>query len=126
LKKDCKTQILLAEDDVNVLLSLEFILKSQGYAVETAVNGREALEKIQASRPEIAILDVTMPELNGFEVSREIKKRLGFSVYVILLTARSSDEDRRTGEESGVDEYLLKPYNPDKLLESIEKQIKKT
>jgi DNA-binding response OmpR family regulator len=123
--EDSPVDILIAEDDINILLSLEFILKSQNYSVVTAEKGSEALDKIEKLQPRIAILDVMIPEMNGFEISRRVKNESNLDIFIILLTARGSDEDFQKGKEVGADEYLLKPYNPDRLLEIIENVLAK-
>mgnify|MGYP001179615586 CR=1 FL=1 len=117
-----RLEVLLAEDDLNVLLSLEFILKNHGYTVKTAQNGKEALEKIQKHTPQVIILDRNMPQMTGFEVAYQVKKVLKLSCYLIVLTAESKEENQ---EQWGVDQYLLKPYNPDKIINIIQTHIKK-
>lgn len=117
-----RVEVLLAEDDLNVLLSLEFILKNHGYIVKTTQNGKEALEKIQKYMPQVVILDRNMPQMTGLEVAYQVKKVLKLPCYLIILTAESKEEDQK---QWGVDEYLLKPYNPDQLIKIIQTQIKK-
>lgn len=125
MKSNESIDIVLAEDDFNILLSLEFILESKGFSLELAQNGKEALDKIISLKPKVAILDYMMPELTGLEVTQKIKKELDLDIYVILLTARSADEDIKQAKEAGADTYLCKPYNPDKLLEIVSKVLKK-
>lgn len=111
-----KPKILVVEDEPHLAFSLKFNLEAEGYDVEVASTGRLALEKF-AAHPDLSlvILDVMLPELNGFEVAKVIRAkapRLG----ILMLTARTGDEDRVTGFEAGADDYLAKPFNLQELI----------
>ncbi|SDG89042.1 DNA-binding response regulator, OmpR family, contains REC and winged-helix (wHTH) domain [Sinosporangium album] len=102
--------ILLVEDDPSVRTALELALSRQGHSVTAYSTGEEALDHIRARRPEIAILDVMLPGINGVEVCRRIRKL--DQLPVILLTARGDDLDIVVGLEAGADDYVVKPVEP--------------
>ncbi|MFB9964654.1 response regulator transcription factor [Sinosporangium siamense] len=102
--------ILLVEDDPSVRTALELALSRQGHSVTAYGTGEEALDHVRARRPEIAILDVMLPGINGVEVCRRIRKL--DQLPVILLTARGDDLDIVVGLEAGADDYVVKPVEP--------------
>lgn len=102
--------ILLVEDDPSVRIGLELALTRQGHTVTSYASGEEALEHIRSRRPEIAILDVMLPGIDGVEVCRRIRKM--DQLPVILLTARGDDLDVVVGLEAGADDYVVKPVEP--------------
>jgi len=80
-------------------------------------NGLEALESIEAEKPELVFLDVMMPKMNGFEVCDKVKNELGMTnIYIILLTAKGQEFDKSKGKEVGSDHYMTKPFNPDEIV----------
>lgn len=105
-------RLLVVDDSPDNLEILSTRLRFRGYAVETATGGREALERISRRPPDLVLLDVMMPDLDGFEVTRRIKRdpKLPF-IPVILVTARDSTEDKVAGLDAGADDYLTKPIN---------------
>ncbi|HEV2343519.1 MAG TPA: response regulator transcription factor [Actinocrinis sp.] len=102
--------LLLVEDDPSIRMAIELALTRQGHQVATAATGEEALELWQTQRPELVVLDVMLPGLDGFEVCRRIRRT--DQVPIILLTARSDDIDVVVGLESGADDYVVKPVQP--------------
>ena len=113
-----KYKLLVVDDEVRILNFLGSHLRTLGYEVVTASNGFEALEKFHASHPDLILLDVLMPEMNGLDVLKEIR---GFSmVPVIFLSAKGSEDDKITGLDFGADDYIPKPFNPDELVSRIE------
>ncbi|MFC4058380.1 response regulator [Planomonospora corallina] len=102
--------ILLVEDDPSVRTGLELALTRQGHSVTSYATGEEALEHIRARRPEIAVLDVMLPGIDGVEVCRRIRKM--DQLPVIILTARGDDLDVVVGLEAGADDYVVKPVEP--------------
>jgi DNA-binding response OmpR family regulator len=102
--------LLLVEDDASVRAALELTLSRQGHRVECASSGEEGLELWQARRPDLVILDVMLPGIDGFEVCRRIRRT--DQLPIILLTARSDDIDVVVGLESGADDYVVKPVQP--------------
>ena len=110
--------VLVVDDDERILNFLRVKLKASGYDVATAGDGRQGLEQIQGQEPDLVVLDVIMPRLDGLETLRELRS---FStVPVIMLTARGDDGDRIRGLRMGADDYLAKPFNPDELIARIE------
>jgi DNA-binding response OmpR family regulator len=102
--------LLLVEDDPSIRMAIELALTRQGHQITTAATGEEALELWQSQRPELVVLDVMLPGLDGFEVCRRIRRT--DQVPIILLTARSDDIDVVVGLESGADDYVVKPVQP--------------
>jgi DNA-binding response OmpR family regulator len=102
--------LLLVEDDPSIRMAIELALTRQGHQVVTAATGEEALELWQAQRPELVVLDVMLPGIDGFEICRRIRRT--DQVPIILLTARSDDIDVVVGLESGADDYVVKPVQP--------------
>ena len=109
--------ILVVDDMPRNVKLLQDILEAKGYRVHTAANGGEALAALQSSNPDLVLLDVVMPDMNGFDVCREIKHRTTENLLpVVLVTALDSSEDRIRGIESGADDFLSKPVNMHELL----------
>lgn len=109
--------ILIADDEPYLIRSLSFVLKKEGYLVETAMDGLEALEKIKRLKPDLVFLDIQLPKMDGFEVCRQIRAdpELG-ETYIIMLTAKGQDLDRQRGLAVGAHEYLTKPFSPKELI----------
>jgi two-component system KDP operon response regulator KdpE len=111
-------RILIVDDDERIVNFLRSKLKASGYEVLTANNGIEALEQAQAQEPELIVLDLLMPRMDGFETLKELRS---FSaVPVIILSAKGADVDKIKGLGLGADDYLPKPFNPDELVARIE------
>lgn len=105
--------ILIVDDDTVGRMTLERLLQTEGYRVETAVNGLEGLDKAKKLQPDLILLDVIMPEMNGFEVCRELRKDSVLSdVPVLMLTALEDEESRLEGIKAGADDFISKPYQP--------------
>jgi DNA-binding response OmpR family regulator len=102
--------LLLVEDDPSIRMAIELALTRQGHQVATASTGEQALELWQTQRPELVVLDVMLPGIDGFEICRRIRRT--DQVPIILLTARSDDIDVVVGLESGADDYVVKPVQP--------------
>ena len=111
-------RILVVDDEVRILNFLVSKLKSSDYDVITATNGLEGLEQIKAQDPDLVVLDVLMPKMDGLAMLKEMRS---FSfIPVIILTAKGTDTDRIKGLQLGADDYLPKPFNPDELVARIE------
>jgi len=109
---------MVVDDEERILNFLRSKLKASGYEIFTAANGLEALELAQAQEPDLILLDVIMPKMDGFDTLKELRK---FStVPVIILSARDADFDKIKGFKLGADDYLQKPFNPDELVARIE------
>jgi len=113
-----KCRLLVVDDEVRILNFLRSNLRAQGYEVVTASNGLEALEQFHASQPDLILLDILMPEMNGLDVLKELR---GFSkVPVIFLSARGNEREKIAGLDMGADDYISKPFSPDELVSRIE------
>lgn len=110
-------KVLVVEDDPRISDVLEYALKTEGYEVQTAQRGREAIELAKSSSPSLIVLDVGLPDIDGFEVCRVV--RTFSDVPVIFLTSRSDEIDRVVGLEIGGDDYVVKPFSPRELLARI-------
>jgi len=117
--------ILLAEDDENLGTLLNTFLKNKGYAVDLARNGKSALEKFNDSNYDFLVLDVMMPEIDGFSVAKEVRE-VDKNVPILFLTAKSMKEDKLQGFAIGADDYLTKPFSMEELVARIEAILKRT
>jgi len=111
-------RVLIVDDEVSIVKFLDLKLKASGYEVLTANNGLEALAKVQTQEPDLIVLDVIMPGMNGFETLKQI--RALSAVPVIILSAVEGNMDKIRGLKLGADDYLAKPFNPDELVARIE------
>jgi two-component system response regulator MprA len=110
--------ILVVDDDAPIRRMLDRTLSAEGYAVETAADGGAALAAVERSAPDLVVLDVGMPGVDGLAVSRRLRSK-GLSVPVLLLTARDSVPDRVAGLDAGADDYLVKPFATEELLARV-------
>lgn len=116
--------ILIAEDDKDIRELLKLYLESEGYRVLEAENGRLALELAQKEQPDMAILDVMMPEMNGLEVTRALRK--SSEIPILILSAKSTDNDKILGLNLGADDYIAKPFNPMEIVARVKAQLRRT
>ena len=115
-------RILAVDDEPNIVRLIQVNLMRQGYQVETANNGVEALAKIRESMPDLLVSDVMMPEMGGFELLKNIRMDPALKdLPVIMLTAKTQDTDVLTGYAGGADMYLTKPFNPAELLQFVKR-----
>lgn len=113
-------KILVADDEPNILISLEFLLKREGYEVRVAHNGEEALEWVRAEHPDMAILDVMMPRRNGFEVCQDLRQDPEFKdLRIMMLTAKGRDTEISKGLALGADVYMTKPFSTKELIAKV-------
>jgi DNA-binding response OmpR family regulator len=121
------TRILVADDDPVILRLLQVNFNLEGYEVYTATRGEEALEKAKEHLPDIILLDVMMPGVDGWEVCRRLKEdHATAAIPVIFLSARAQDQDRRRGYELGVVAYVTKPFDPGELIEVVQRSLSGT
>jgi len=116
--------VLVVDDEKTLVKALAFNLEKEGFRVETAYDGKEALEKVFELKPDIVVLDLMLPEVDGFEVCRRIRKKL--EIPIIMLTARSEDIDKVLGLELGADDYLTKPFNSRELVARIKAILRRS
>src|SRR5437660_3321924 len=112
------TRILVVDDEPAVREALRRALALEGYSVDLAENGAEALRKIGAAEPDVVVLDVLMPEVDGLAACRRLRER-GSRVPILMLTARAGVGDRVDGLDAGADDYLVKPFALEELLARI-------
>ncbi len=106
--------VLVVDDERNITQLAKMYLTADGFHVETATNGQDALQRIHASRPDLVVLDLMMPGMDGWEVCRKL--RAEGDIPIIILTARTDDVDKIVGLELGADDYMTKPFNPRELV----------
>ena len=115
-------KILAVDDEKHIVRLIQVNLERAGYEVGTAYDGLEALKAVEENRPDLIVLDVMMPQLDGFETLKRLKANPNTSeIPVIMLTAKSQDADVFRGWQSGVDGYLTKPFNPMELLAFVKR-----
>jgi two-component system alkaline phosphatase synthesis response regulator PhoP len=115
-----RKRILVVDDEIYIVHILEFSLTMEGYTVLTASDGEGALRVIEEENPDLVVLDIMMPKMDGYEVTRRIREEERTRhLPVILLSAKGRPVDREAGLQSGADDYITKPFSPRKLLERI-------
>ena len=117
-------KILFVEDEPELVKALEVRFRSQGYDIVTAMDGEEGLRKAREEDPDLIVLDIMLPKMDGYKVSRLLKfdeKRK--NIPIIMLTAKAEETDRVTGEETGGDEYITKPFEWEYLLEKVKEHL---
>ncbi len=117
--------ILVVDDERNIIELARLYLRSEGFQVESAHDGREALEKVATIHPDLVILDLMMPLMDGWEVCRRLREQNG-RIPVIMLTAKSDDVDKIVGLDMGADDYLAKPFNPRELVSRVRAVLRRT
>ena len=117
------TKILIVEDEDSVLDPLELLLGKEGFSIETAKNGREALDKFWKVSPDLVLLDIMLPEISGTEVCRQIRAKS--NVPIIMLTAKDTEVDKVVGLELGADDYIVKPYSKAELVARIKAVLRR-
>jgi two-component system, OmpR family, alkaline phosphatase synthesis response regulator PhoP len=119
--------ILIADDEHHIRLLIEQTLEElegEGAELLTAADGAEALRLARDARPQVVLLDVMMPNVNGFDVCQQLKQELGPEApFIVLLTAKGQAFDRERGNEVGADRYMTKPFDPDELLETVREAL---
>jgi CheY-like chemotaxis protein len=113
-------RILVVDDDELVLMAINELLKPEGYEVHPVSSGAKALEKLDQDGYDLLMLDIIMPEMDGFELCKKIREKEGYrETPIVFLSAKSREEDRNRGIEVGANLFLSKPISPEKLLEII-------
>ncbi|HET9952423.1 MAG TPA: response regulator [Candidatus Eisenbacteria bacterium] len=115
-----KGRILVVDDEIYIVHILDFSLGMEGYEVLTALDGEQALERLKSDKPDLIVLDIMMPKVDGYEVCRTIKTNPETQhIPVILLSAKGRNVDQKMGFDVGADDYITKPFSPRKLVERI-------
>jgi len=122
-----RRKILVVDDDPDQLELVCWCLKEAGFVISTAANGVDALVKTRSVLPDLIVLDLMLPELNGFDICKTLRKDpVTASIPVIMLTGMCSEFSRMAGLESGVNLFLTKPYNPEELVSKVEEILKRS
>lgn len=117
-------KILIVDDEIDIVDTLKFVLESSGYTCYCAYNGEDGLKMAKEIMPDLMILDVMMPKMNGFKISRLLKYDAKYrDIPILMLTARSQESDKALGEETGANEYITKPFELDDVLEKVAKYL---
>ena len=116
--------VLIADDEAQIREILSLYFKKEGFKVIEAADGAEALVQIQAGKPDIILLDIMMPVLDGFEVCKQVRKIS--DVPIIMLTAKDFDDDRILGLEMGADDYIAKPFNTREVVARVKAVLRRS
>ncbi len=112
--------VLIVDDAPNIVLSLEFLMKKEGYDVRSVSNGEEAMEAIAEKIPDLILLDVMMPRKDGYEVCQELRANADWQdIKIVMLTAKGRDVEREKGLALGADDYVTKPFATQELVEKV-------
>ncbi|MBQ8476397.1 response regulator [bacterium] len=117
-------KILIVDDEKDIVETLSFMLKAKGFECVCAYDGEMGLALAKSEKPDLVILDVMMPKINGYKICRLLKFDNKYKdIPIIMVTARSQDEDKIIGEETGADEYITKPFEFSDVLDKINKYL---
>ena len=117
-------RVLVVDDEPNIVMSLEFLMRRAGFEVQVARNGREAIAALEGSPPDLMLLDVMMPEFDGYEVCERVRARAEWgATKIIMLTARGRDAERERGLKVGADAYVTKPFSTRDLVEQAKRML---
>lgn len=117
-------KILIVDDEADIIEILKFVLETNGYECITASDGEMGLNLAREISPDLIILDVMMPKINGYKVSRFLKFDEKYkNIPILMLTARSQEEDKAIGEETGADEYITKPFDVDVVVQKVKSYL---
>ncbi len=118
-------KILIVDDEQDIVESVKFMLEANDYTCYCAYNGEDGLRLAKEIVPDLMILDVMMPKLNGYKISRLLKFDNKYkNIPILMVTARSQEEDKLIGEETGADEYITKPFEMDELVNKVNTYLK--
>lgn len=119
-------KILIVDDEQDIVESLKFVLETSDYTCYCAYNGEDGLRLAKELVPDLIILDVMMPKINGYKISRLLKFDKKYKdIPILMVTARSQEEDKLIGEETGADEYITKPFEMEDVLSRVNKYLRK-
>jgi two-component system alkaline phosphatase synthesis response regulator PhoP len=126
IRQSVRKKILIVDDDVDILNLLSFNLKKAGFAVGTASDGIEAIKKVRSLEPDLVLLDLLLPELDGFAVCEILRRdKTTATIPIIIVTALSSELSRLAGMDCGADAYVTKPFSPRQLVSKVDDVLKK-
>jgi DNA-binding response OmpR family regulator len=117
-------RVLVVDDEPNIVMSLEFLMRRAGFEVQVARNGREALDALEGAAPDLLLLDVMMPEFDGYEVCERIRARPEWNgTKIVMLTARGREVERERGLALGADAYVTKPFSTRDLVDKVKHML---
>ena len=117
-------KVLIVDDEPNILMSLDFLMRKEGYDVLVARNGKEALESLENKEPDMVLLDIMMPDVDGYEICQYIRKQENLqNCKVIFLSAKTKETDIQRGYEVGADFYLTKPFSNKNLIGKVKELL---
>lgn len=117
-------KILIVDDEQDIVESLKFVLETANFTCYCAYNGEDGLRLAKEIVPDLIILDVMMPKINGYKISRLLKYDTKYkNIPILMVTARSQEEDKLIGEETGADEYITKPFDLDEIVKKVEQYL---
>lgn len=117
-------KILIVDDEQDIVESLKFVLENYDYTCYCAYNGEDGLKLAREIKPDLIVLDVMMPRINGYKISRLLKFDKKYKdIPILMITARSQEEDKLIGEETGADEYITKPFDLDDVVKTVQKYL---
>ena len=115
-------RVLIVDDEQDIVETIQFVLESQGYECICAYDGEVGLKRAKDNTPDLIVLDVMMPNINGYKISRLLKFDAKYkNIPILMLTARSQKEDKLIGEETGADIYMTKPFDIEELVNNVKK-----
>ena len=116
-------KILIADDEPNIVVSLEFLMKQKGYDVKTVGNGEDALRSIAEFAPDLVLLDVMMPRRDGYEVCQQLRSSGWTDLKIVMLTAKGRETEVTKGLDVGADAYVTKPFSTAELVETVHRLL---
>lgn len=120
-----KKRILIVDDEKDIVETIQFNLELEGFECLVAYDGEEALHKAKRENPDLILLDIMLPKINGYKIARLLKFDKSYkNIPIIMLTARTQKTDIELGEETGADEYVTKPFDMDMLVALVKKYLK--
>jgi DNA-binding response OmpR family regulator len=124
--KTAPPHILIVDDEPNIVMSLEFLMRKNGYAVSIARNGTEAIEAVDRSPVDVVLLDIMMPDVDGYQVCRHIRARPDrVGTRIVFLSAKTKEADIQKGYEAGADLYIPKPFSTRQLMAKVQELLVK-
>jgi len=118
-----QARILLVDDEVSIQRTMTPLLRSRGYEVEVAANGRDALASVEAEQPDLIVLDLGLPDIDGLDVCRRVRER--WDIPILVLSARGAEKDKIVALDEGADDYVTKPFGPDELLARVRATLRR-
>jgi len=122
-----KKRILLVDDELDLVETVRFSLELEGYDVLVSHNGEDALNQARKEKPDLILLDLMLPKLDGYKVCRLLKFDERYKhIPILMLTAKTQEKDKLLGKETGADEYITKPFEMDELMRKVKSYLSKT